>query len=131
MPTPFPWRAACIALGCATAATAATTATAQTAPQTTSCRFTLECIEGEPCAETDYAVQILADPARENGLILSTSSEELNGTGIRKNGPGHVIFPGDTAMHLITSAANGDARYTIHMQGPMVISYQGTCEVID
>jgi len=105
----------------------ATTATAQT----TSCQFTQECIEGEDCAKTNYAVQITADPARENGLILNTPSEELQGTGIRKDGPGHVIFPGETAMHLITSAADGAARYTIHMQGPMVISYQGTCEVND
>lgn len=121
----FPMIASAVSLCCASIASA------QAAPQTTDCRFTQECIEGEDCTETEYGVQIIADPARENGLVLRTPSEELQGTGIRKDGPGHVIFPGDTAMHLITSAPDGAARYTIHMQGPMVISYQGTCEVID
>ncbi|WP_439122963.1 hypothetical protein [Marivita sp.] len=97
----------------------------------TVCRFNTECFEGEDCTSTEYDVTITADPEAESGLVLQTGSETLRGTGIRKDGPGHTIFVGDTALHVISASDNGTARYTVHLEGPMTITYQGTCEVME
>lgn len=59
------------------------------------------------------------------------SSEELHGADFHNNGPENAVIPGDTPLHLISFAADVTSRHTIHIQGPMVIAHQGTCEVID
>ena len=96
------------------------------------CSFTTECFDAEECTETDYSLVIGHD---DYGIpILETISETLRVTAIAGDGENHstVTATGEGAIHLLTRATGGDARYTVHLtEGPMTISYLGTCKAGD
>lgn len=93
------------------------------------CVFTTECFEGEACDDTNFALMIKSDPEKPQGLVMVTDSETLKGSGLRTGDTARVVFFGETGMHAISVQSDAQARYTAHLQGPMVITYQGTCEV--
>lgn len=95
-----------------------------------SCTFVLECFEGEACTETDYSITMENVDSTTSSWRLVTESETLKGTGIRLKGPSHMIFTGSTALHVVLIGAGKNARYTVHMQGPMAINYHGKCEAL-
>lgn len=97
----------------------------------TLCRFDRECVEGETCSETSFGARIAPDPETPQGLVLYTEVETLRGTGVHLDGPTHMTFIGDTALHLISVSDDAAARYTVHLEGPLAVIYIGTCEVVD
>lgn len=96
-----------------------------------SCAFTTECIEGEACNETDFSVSVTDDTDQPDELMLQTDAETLRGSGYQLDGLLHLVFTAESALHVISASADQSARYTVHMQGPMAITYQGTCEVLN
>jgi hypothetical protein len=93
------------------------------------CTFTAECFEGEACEETSFEVSVTADPENPQGLLMISDSETLKGSGLRTGDTARVVFFGESGMHAISVQKDAQARYTAHLDGPMVITYQGTCEV--
>ncbi|MEM7470233.1 MAG: hypothetical protein AAF340_02705 [Pseudomonadota bacterium] len=88
------------------------------------CTFTMECYEGEVCAETNYTLEI----DFENAEIVTTSETIPVNIG---GSPTLNVFAGFTqsAFHTLTRAKGGDARYATHLfQGPIMVNYMGTCE---
>ena len=95
---------------------------------TMTCSFTRECVETESCAETRYAVSVEDMQPDGRAVTLVTDSDTLRGTVIETDGPLHMIFTGDSAVHLLTTRPGGAARLSVHMPGPMAVGYHGTCE---
>ncbi len=96
------------------------------------CTFTSECIEGEACEMSDYAMTVYENDTAP--FIMETASENITGSFFDDKGKdGNSTLFGNSAgaAHLLTIAPNGDARYSIQMDGPMVISYLGNCERAD
>lgn len=93
------------------------------------CRFVNECFEGEACDATDFELSVTSDPENPQGLLVITDSETLKGSGLRTGQTARVVFFGDSGMHVISVQSDAQARYTVHLEGPLVITYQGTCEV--
>ncbi len=96
-----------------------------------SCTFVQECFEAEACTQADYSLSMENVDGQTSSWRPITESETLLGTGIRLEGPGHMIFTGKTAIHVVIVGAEKEARYTVHMQGPMAITYQGKCEALN
>ena len=96
-----------------------------------SCAFNMECIEGETCNETVFSVSVPENTDQPDALILQTDAETLRGSGYQLDGLLHLVFTAESALHVISASADQAARYTVHMQGPMAITYQGTCEVLN
>ncbi|WP_107844274.1 hypothetical protein [Litoreibacter ponti] len=90
------------------------------------CTFTTECFESEACAETSYEIAIEQDgEATKLVSVAETIPVSRGGSDSAR------VYVGvtDSAFHLLSRNADGNARYTTHMyQGPMVVSYLGTCE---
>ncbi len=113
-----------------TLSTAAFMVCMATAAHAMECTFTTECFDGEACAETDLEMTVAHN---DHGLpTLETISETLHVTAIAGDGKTHstLTATGEGAIHMLTRSTGGDARYTVHLtEGPIVISYLGTCKV--
>lgn len=92
------------------------------------CRFVTECFETESCSDTDFSVDIQAGPDGPDHVLLVTPSETLDATLAGSEDLGLLMAMGETALHVISTSASGDARYSVHMAGPMLVTYHGTCE---
>jgi len=92
------------------------------------CTFTQECIDGESCSETSYAVTVEDFNRDRRAITLVSDSETLRGTIIEDESPLHLLFVGNSAAHLVTVTTDNSARYTVHMDGPLAITYHGVCE---
>lgn len=92
----------------------------------TLCTFTTECLEGEPCAETNFTAH--HTPAEGKIVTLTTDAETLEGRMIASDDNLHFYFEAPSAAHLLTEYPDGAARYTVHMDGPFTITYHGVCE---
>ncbi len=93
------------------------------------CRFTTECFEAEPCTETDFSFTISHHD--ELGFLIRTDAEDIAGLVFDNYFPdatSALIGTTDTAYHMLTIAPGGAARYSVHMEGPMMVSYAGRCE---
>jgi hypothetical protein len=93
------------------------------------CMFNSECIEGEACEVTNYMVIVYENNAAP--FTMESVSETITGEFIEdRGGDGNSTLFGTStgAAHLLTIAPNGDARYSVQMDGPMIISYLGNCE---
>ena len=90
------------------------------------CTFTTECFEGESCMETSFDMEIDdTDGARKLITPAETIRVVLGGSNATRVYTGFT----DSAFHLLSRGADGTARYTNHLtQGPMVVSYLGTCK---
>ncbi len=94
------------------------------------CTFELECFEADACTATDFQATVEHDDTL--AFIMRTVSEDIGGVVFENGAPEAAsILMGqtDTASHLLTIQPGGATRYTVHMQGPLVVSYMGTCEV--
>ncbi|MGH1577137.1 hypothetical protein [Planktotalea sp.] len=113
--------------------------TIETAPVSQSftfeCRFTTECYEAEPCADTEFTPSLEAraggltedDTVVEAKLVSDAGDAVL--LGVRSGGT--LSLSGGTfeARQLLTIAKDGAARYSLHYaDGPMAISYLGVCK---
>ena len=94
------------------------------------CRFAQECLEGETCNATDFELTVRHDDLA--GFALESLAETVAGLVFDNGQPDStstLVASGETAYHLLTIERDGAARYTVHMQGPMAITYLGSCEV--
>ncbi|QUJ77682.1 hypothetical protein KDD17_06910 [Sulfitobacter albidus] len=64
-------------------------------------------------------------------MTLVTDAETLRGSVTHEAAPIHMVFVGNTALHMLSMNDAGDARYSVHLETPMVLSYRGTCEGFD
>jgi hypothetical protein len=101
---------------------------------TLQCTFEKECLEDEVCNDTTFApvLKARAGGLTETDMVVEAElvSEAGDATllGVRSNGAMSLSGGTFEARHLLTIAANGTARYTLHLSdGPMVISYLGSC----
>lgn len=110
------------------------------------CQFKLECVDAEPCAETDFTLsfrQVLRPP-EEAGRITFDPATPPGKTEIETDWANFTGFAAQTVtdagvtnwlhvaeggnMHLF-SLTDGLALYTVHMSpSATVLHYQGTCE---
>lgn len=90
------------------------------------CNFTKECFEAEACTATLFDIEIdETEGARKIVTPAETVPVSLGGSDLVR------IYVGVTngAFHLLSRTADGAARYTNHLyQGPMVVSFLGTCK---
>ena len=96
------------------------------------CQFNTECLEGEACTATDYQMAIVHDDSF--GFIMQTVAENIKGVVFDNGAPNAsstLMGQTETAAHLLTIQPDGATRYTVHMQGPMLINYLGKCEIIE
>ncbi|MCX8226162.1 MAG: hypothetical protein OTI35_08820 [Sulfitobacter sp.] len=98
------------------------------------CNFVTECVENEPCTETEFTPEITGigggltadDLVVQAEMVTDAETVELLGVTSDKS----LSLSGGTfaARHLMTITENGATRYTVHYaDGPFVISYLGTC----
>ncbi|MFT6088500.1 hypothetical protein [Sulfitobacter sp.] len=98
------------------------------------CNFVTECVENEPCTETEFTPEITGiggglsadDLVVQAEMVTDAETVELLGVTSGKS----LSLSGGTfaARHMITITENGATRYTVHYaDGPFVISYLGTC----
>lgn len=105
------------------------------AAQAADCAFDAECVEDEPCAETAYAARIVGPGAGMTGpatLVDDAGSVALEaaGPGVWVGGDGRGAYAGRFGAMMLTTGEDGTARLTVHFtEGPMAITYLGTCEV--
>ncbi|MBD3739038.1 hypothetical protein BMG00_00165 [Thioclava marina] len=110
----------------------------QVAPATLACHFTTECYEAEPCQGTAYDAELQVIPQKSaftpNTKLTSDAGSVWmsfypQGSGSWLAEPARFLGFDASATHLITRGPDGAARYTVQMtEGPMVISYLGSCE---
>ncbi|PHQ99380.1 MAG: hypothetical protein COB39_04005 [Marinosulfonomonas sp.] len=96
------------------------------------CAFTQECLEGEACEETSF--EMVIEHADDIPFVMQTMAENIEGYVFDNGAPdatSTLMGQTKTATHLLSLQAGGAARYTVHMQGPMAITYQGTREVMN
>ena len=93
------------------------------------CIFSKECFEDEACTKTD--MRLLLDTTEDNpdSLNLITDSETLPAEVVLLNDTeGHIMAKGESAIHLLSwKYKRSEARYTVHMAGPLVVTYLGGC----
>lgn len=93
------------------------------------CQFGTECFEAESCADTDFGFVVTHDDTL--GFVIQTDAENIDGLVFDNgfpDGTSTLIGATDTAYHMLTIAPDGAARYSVQMQGPMVVSYMGQCK---
>ncbi|PIE10423.1 MAG: hypothetical protein CSA72_07875 [Rhodobacterales bacterium] len=105
------------------------------------CRFDLECIDAEPCAQTTYEADLDVSKAVQAGRMMAWAGEavlsDMNGEtqfilNTWDDDALVVISAREGAPHLLTRAADGATRYSLHMPAvPMAITYLGICEEIE
>lgn len=94
------------------------------------CSFDMECFEAETCTQTDFQTTI--EHNDEFAFVLQSVAEDVTGLVFDNGMPDRastLMGQTETAAHLLTIQPDGAARYSVHMQGPMVITYLGNCEV--
>jgi hypothetical protein len=95
------------------------------------CRFTVACLEDEPCAETSFTMQLRGGTGGPNEIELVTDAETI-GVAVGGNGRvAHLAGMTDSGFHILTvTRETGAARYTNHVDaGPLTVSYIGSCEM--
>lgn len=99
------------------------------------CTFASECFEAESCAATTFTGELVGRAGGINNVDMVVQAEFITEIGDTlllgaRSGKAISLIGGDfDARHLLTIAADGGARYTLHYaDGPMAISYFGVCE---
>ena len=93
------------------------------------CVFTQECTPGEGCADTTFEVEVLSGTGMD--FTIQSMAGDLPGTlasAPRPDAPLFLFATSETAAHLLSIQSDGAARYTLHLQGPLVLDYQGVCK---
>ncbi len=88
------------------------------------CTFTTECFEADACTEANFAAEVAVENER-----ISTEFGDLTIVAVKRTPANLTLFAtGDGAEYLLSVTPQA-ARLTTHAnEGPMVISYLGTCE---
>lgn len=90
------------------------------------CQFEAECFEQDGCMESGFGLTVIEG---ENGLVFETEFGDLN---VVHFGPSSVYFvglaEGEGARYLLSSVADGDARLSVHLEGPIAVTYLGQCK---
>ncbi|WP_299686552.1 hypothetical protein [uncultured Tateyamaria sp.] len=116
--------------------------------QRIACSFTVECVDTEPCGETDYEISAvyMPDPSGKRfraanptetppdafTVEVSDVAGDFKAAPITAGGFGHpmtgfVAFNAQATQRLLT-IAEGKGRYSIHMRAQgMSLYYEGTC----
>jgi len=99
------------------------------------CNFEIECFETENCVETGFSTQLTGvsgGMAADNMIVDATLQSDAASTPmLGLQSAGSYALSGGTfdARHFLTIAATGGARYGVHLaDGPIAITYHGTCE---
>lgn len=99
-----------------------------------SCVFETECLEADTCNDTTFSFDLIGKAGGLTDVDMVVQAEivsEIGDTVVLGARSGTAMsLAGGTfdARHLLTIAAGGDARYTLHYSdGPMAISYLGAC----
>ncbi|WP_368183601.1 hypothetical protein [Aestuariibius sp. HNIBRBA575] len=89
-----------------------------------SCAFDRECVDADACAATDFTVDV-----QKTASILGTVFGDLMIIASKGDDNLHTyIAAGDGADYLMSVTPNG-AIFTTHIaDGPMSITYLGTCQ---
>lgn len=101
----------------------------------TYCVFETECFEAEVCTPStlrfDFDKGGGAGAARISSVVQATTEfGDLGGFFIKQDGDTDTIaFEGAGAFYFLTVTGR-DARLSVHMEGPMVVTYLGTCEAL-
>lgn len=91
------------------------------------CRLTTECFEAEVCADTDFEVSLEPAPDNRDAMILKTPSETLEAVLSGNLREFFLVAKTARAVHLFSLDVAGAARYTVHMSGPISVTYLGQC----
>ena len=98
---------------------------------TTYCSFEQECFEADACGDAGFLFEYIdnANGARlQQGVTASTEFGDLGGYVLRRDESSvSYAFEGPGAMYFLT-VENAAARLSVHMEGPMVVTYLGRCE---
>ncbi len=87
------------------------------------CTFTTECFETDSCQDTEFSVS-LDFPNH----TFSTDFGDLDVVAISKTPSLLTVFANGEGANYMLTVAEADARFATHMtDGPMMVSYQGTC----
>ena len=99
------------------------------------CRFVWECVENEPCTETEFSPDVTGTAGGASADALAVQSQMVSDaetvtlTGTKQDKALSLTGGGFDARHLLSIAADGASRYTVHYaDGPIAISYLGTCK---
>lgn len=99
------------------------------------CRFAVECYEDEVCAETSFGAALTGDAGGMDAMSMVVQAELKSDAatvellGVRDAGAISLSGGPFEARHLLSVAADGAARYSVHyLEGPVVVSYLGRCE---
>lgn len=96
------------------------------AEPTAQCRFEQECFEAEACTVADFALDI--EGHATEGVTATTDFGPLEGSIITRDGTArHLVLEGPGAIYFLSIGESG-ARLSVHMEGPVMVSYLGTCE---
>ena len=110
-------------IGCVALAQQATAAGGETPLQ---CRFEQECFEAEACTAADFALDI--EEHATEGVTATTDFGPLQGSIIKRDETArHLVLEGPGAMYFLSIGESG-ARLSVHMEGPILVSYLGACE---
>jgi hypothetical protein len=92
-------------------------------------------VENEPCTETEFTPDITGNAGGASADALTVQSqmvsdaETVDMTGTKQVKALSLTGGGFDARHLLSIATDGASRYTVHYaDGPIVISYLGTCK---
>lgn len=96
-----------------------------------SCSFDSECFEDDACSDAAFLFEYedLAGGARlQQGVTATTEFGTFGGYTLKRFETGaHYMFEGASTMYFLSVEA-GQARLSVHMEGPMVVTYLGQCE---
>ncbi|KNG93005.1 hypothetical protein ATO11_13840 [Pseudaestuariivita atlantica] len=90
------------------------------------CRFTTECYEAESCTEASFDVTLDTETnsiSTEFGDFRMARVAAKDGSWFQAWGIDHT-----QKLFYLILAEGSDARMTLHMAGPQMVSYVGTCE---
>ncbi len=88
------------------------------------CNFTTECYEAEPCAETDFTLDVaIAEKT------LTTDYGDLTIVAVKEVGGLKTLFAtGQGAEYLLSVSPEAARLSSQSNDGPQVITYLGQCE---
>ena len=95
------------------------------------CRFDTECVDTEPCAPSGFEAT-LSGEAGTMAMRLASEAGTVPGTlSVTPGGATFFLGLAERAVHLLTLAGDGGARYSVHLPDvPMAVTYVGTCEAV-
>gem|GEM_PF-2609859 len=94
------------------------------------CIFSKECFEDEACVATELRLSFGTTQDNPDGLNLISDSETLpvEIISVVEGERVQMLANSESAVHLFSwNFHDSYARYTVHMQGPLAVTYLGGC----